>query len=157
MYSIININLTPNGKQQPSHFPFLFIFFPINLLSYSTITRGEWIKSIWNHWKTNKAGVRKAKFWSGSVAGGKKINENSLETRSVPKYVVGYCWFPAWKSGKIEAGMGKRNGSIVMGLQQEFWGSELWNNQPWIPLWRSWTLWIGLVPRDWGGMLLISI
>lgn len=32
---------------------------------------------------------------------------------------------PAWDSGKIEAGMGKRSGSIFMGWQQEFWGSEL--------------------------------
>lgn len=46
-------------------------FFSINLLYFSTITRGEWIKPIWNRWKTNTAGVRKARFRSGSVSGGK--------------------------------------------------------------------------------------
>lgn len=40
MYSIININKAQNWKQQQSHF-----FFCINLLSYSTITRGEGKKS----------------------------------------------------------------------------------------------------------------
>lgn len=69
MHSIININQTPNGKQKPSHFP---VFFSINLLSYSTITRGEWIKPIRNCWKTKKVGGGKATFWSGSVSRGKK-------------------------------------------------------------------------------------
>lgn len=39
MYSIININKAQNVKQQQSHF-----LFCINLLSYSTITRGEGAK-----------------------------------------------------------------------------------------------------------------
>lgn len=61
------------------------------------------------------------------MAGGKKLIKTLWKPGMLPNMwwgVVGLM-SPAWKSGKIEAGMGKRSGSIFMGSQQEFWGPKV--------------------------------